>query len=67
MQYNEVRDWVDIYFSNCLDDLADSSYFSVSIFFSIFKVFDELNRQGQQDAVRNWIILSLGSFIQRYY
>jgi len=30
-----------------------------------FEVFDELHRQGQQDSVRNWIILSLGSFIQR--
>eukprot|EP00794_Sanderia_malayensis_P005415 gene5415-6091_t len=31
-----------------------------------FQVFDGLQRQGQQDAVRNWIILSLGSFIQRF-
>eukprot|EP00795_Rhopilema_esculentum_P012136 gene12136-2740_t len=30
-----------------------------------FEVFDELHGKGQQEAVRSWIILSLGSFVQR--
>lgn len=31
----------------------------------LFKVFEGLHSQGQQTEVRDWVLLSLGSFIQR--
>jgi len=32
----------------------------------IYQVFEGLHSQGQQAEVRDWVLLSLGSFIQRF-
>ena len=38
----------------------------LSTFIIFHQVFEGLHSQGQQTEVRDWVLLSLGSFIQRY-
>ena len=36
------------------------------VFFFRFQVFEGLHNQGLQTEVRDWVLLSLGSFVQRF-